>query len=124
MSTYMNGQGAALDETFVAITPGANIGTVVGVDAVVSDEVGLAIELLSICHGGQYMQTDDRVMSRGEGQQGTFGQAGQEHGNSLVCCRPAMELRRSAAMAGKESWGRNNEIGEADCPSRSALDSR
>lgn len=57
MGTYMNGQGATLDETFVAITPGANIGTVIGVDAVVSDEVGLAIELLYIGHGGQYMHT-------------------------------------------------------------------
>lgn len=52
MGTYMNRQCAALDEALVAITPGANVGTVVGVDAVMSDEVRLAIELLHIGHGG------------------------------------------------------------------------
>lgn len=46
MGTYMDGQGAALDETLVAVTPGADVWTVIGVYAIVSDEVGLAIELL------------------------------------------------------------------------------
>lgn len=43
---YVNGQSAALDEALVAVTPGANVRTVIGVYTVVPDEVGFAIELL------------------------------------------------------------------------------
>ncbi|KAL8934612.1 MAG: hypothetical protein Q9211_005139 [Gyalolechia sp. 1 TL-2023] len=59
MGTYMDGEGAALDEALVAVTPSADVGTVIGVDAEVSDEVGLAIELLQIGAG----QEKDNVMS-------------------------------------------------------------
>ncbi|KAI4172613.1 MAG: hypothetical protein LQ343_003460 [Gyalolechia ehrenbergii] len=63
MGTYMDGEGAALDEALVAITPSADVRTVIGVYAVVSDEVGLAIELLQI-GAGQSVQEQDNVMSR------------------------------------------------------------
>lgn len=46
MGTYMDSQGAALNEAFVAVTPGADVRTVIGMYAVVPDEVGLAVELL------------------------------------------------------------------------------
>lgn len=46
MGTYMDGEGATLDEALITVTPSADVGTVIGVYAVVSDEVGLAIELL------------------------------------------------------------------------------
>lgn len=46
MGTYMDRQSAALNETLVAVAPGANVGSVIGVYAIMSDEVGLAIELL------------------------------------------------------------------------------
>lgn len=35
----MDGQSAALDETLVAIAPGANVWTVIGVYSVMPDEV-------------------------------------------------------------------------------------
>ncbi|KAL8833722.1 MAG: hypothetical protein Q9170_004121 [Blastenia crenularia] len=46
MSTNMDGERAALDEAFVAISPGADVGTVIGVYAIMPDQVRLAIELL------------------------------------------------------------------------------
>ena len=49
MSTYVDCESAALDEAFVAVAPGANVGTVIGMDAKVPDEVGFAIELLQGC---------------------------------------------------------------------------
>lgn len=47
MSPDMNGQGAALDETLVATLDGAVIGSLIGMDALMSGEVGLAIKGLA-----------------------------------------------------------------------------
>lgn len=48
VGTDVNGQGTALDEALVAITPGTDVRTVIGVYAIVPDEVRLAIELLQV----------------------------------------------------------------------------
>ena len=42
----MNGQGAALDKTLVAVLDGAVVGSLIGMYSVVSTEVRLAIERL------------------------------------------------------------------------------
>ena len=96
MGTYMDGQSAALDEAFVAITPGADVGAVVGVYAEVSDEVGFAIELLQRC--GDWVSTRyDQAMGF-QRRAITLGHDGQEQGNSFACWRAVTEARRSAAM--------------------------
>lgn len=48
VGTYVDGEGATLDKALVTVTPSADVRTVIGVYAVVSDEVGLAIELLEL----------------------------------------------------------------------------
>lgn len=47
MCSEMGGQGAALDETLVASFYCATVWSLVGMDSVVSTEVGLAVEGLS-----------------------------------------------------------------------------
>ena len=59
MGTDVDGQGAALDETLVAMTPSTDIRTIVGVYAFMSDEVRLAIELLQ----SKSVQEADEVMN-------------------------------------------------------------
>lgn len=83
MGPDMDGQSTALDEAFVAVAPGADVGTVVGMYAGMPDEVGLAIELLRSC--GEAVSTRGR--DRSEAHEGaiTLGHDGQEQGNSLVC---------------------------------------
>lgn len=46
MCTYVDGQGTTLDEALVTISPSAYVGSVIGVNPIVSDEIGLAIERL------------------------------------------------------------------------------
>lgn len=46
MGTYVDGKGTALDEALIAISPSAYVGSVVGMNPIVSDEIGLAIERL------------------------------------------------------------------------------
>lgn len=40
----VHGQRAALDETLVAVLDGAMVGSLVGVDAIMATEIGLAVE--------------------------------------------------------------------------------
>ena len=62
VGTDMDSQGAALDETLVAVSPSADVWTVIGVYAIVSDEVRLAIEFLSSEVDGSAWE-DDHVMN-------------------------------------------------------------
>lgn len=60
MGADVNGQGTALDEALTASWDGARVGTLVGVDSVVSLKVRLAVEALlrlgqywiALCKGG------------------------------------------------------------------------
>lgn len=78
MGPYMDGQSTALDEAFIAVAPGADVGTVIGMYAEMPDEVGFAIELLPSC--GEQVSTRD--------------------GSGQVCTREQLPLGRMARSRG------------------------
>lgn len=71
MSTYVDCESAALDEAFVAVAPGANVGTVIGMYAKVPDEVGFTIELLQDC-GEQVSTRNGLIMSWTPGELNSY----------------------------------------------------
>ena len=109
VGTYVNSESAALDKALVAISPGTDVRSVIGVDSIMSDEVGLAIECLSSRWKTSVTAGELEAGPGASMEAITLVQGGQEQGNILLCCKPAPEARRSDTMVdgvSVESLGR------------------